>query len=396
MKTKQICLVLSVLVVTGVSELAFAADQQKQLTFGLSAALSGAAAPWGQGYLRSCTLATKEINAKGGITIKGEKYLVNFKSYDHAYDPSRAVENARRMIMVDKVAWINTHGATAVKPIIPFTEENKKICLHGTTGTDIAVFMKQKYAFKSMVLTPEVFFLGWGWVTKKYPEWKTTVEIQPDDASGWDAMQDVKEKVLPRYGIKLAADTLYKRGTSDFYPILSRLLAAKPDVFDLGNLPPADQGRIMKQAREMGYTGPFFAPSASTLGPTLEIAGPAAEGLILGSYINPLSKFATKEEKAFYDTFIEAYGPPFNFFSIADVISVHIVAQAIEKANSLDPDKIAETLQTAKFKIMGREVWVGGASVYGSRRNVISPYMISVIKNGKPEPIDIMYLPDNY
>ncbi len=369
----------------------------KDLTVGLSASMSGPAAAWGLVHERACTLAIEDINAKGGITVGSEKYMLRLKTYDHAYDPSRAVEIAKRMMAVDKVAWIVTHGTTAVKPILPFTEENKTILMHGTTGTDIMVFQKQNYSFKWLLAGPEGYFLLWQWVSKKYPEWKTTVEMQPDDASGWDGMKDIKEKVLPKFGIKLVADTFYKRGLTDFYPVLTRLLAAKPDVFDLSNMPPADQGRVLKQAREMGYQGPFIAPVAPSLAPVLEIAGPASEGLIFGGNVDPSSPFATPEQRAFYDKWMKTYGPPFDFLSMSIVYGIYLPAQAMEKANSFDPDKVAKTLQTAEFNVHGNKVKMGGVSAYGPPpRFAAYPYGIYVVEKGKPNIIDVVKLPDDY
>lgn len=368
MKPRELYTILCLIIVLVVPQFAFAAS--KEITFGLTCVLSGPTAPWGQGNKRSVELIVPEINAKGGLTLNGEKYMLKHKIYDHAADPARGVEVGKRLMEVDKVAWILTHLNPPTMALLPFTEEKKMICLHGTTGRDMIDFQKKfggpKYNFKSMVLTPEVFYLGWAWASKRFPQWKTTVVLGTDDASGWAVVKDAKE-ALQKYGIKIGAETFYKRGTTDFYPVLANLLAAKPDVFDLAALPSSDQGRLIKQARELGYKGPFFAESASMIGPTLEIAGPLAEGLIFGSYVHPTSRFATKEERAWYDMYIKAYGEPYDLFSLSNIISVYIVVQAIEKANSLDSDKIADILRTTKFDILGRKVWMGGRAFMGLR-----------------------------
>lgn len=397
MNTREIYGVVVIIVILLTSGLAFGASPSKNLTVGLSASMSGQAAAWGLVHERACTLAIEDINAKGGITVGGEKYILQLKTYDHAYDPSRSVEIAKRMMMVDKVAWIVTHGTTAVKPIIPFTEENRTIIMHGGLGTDIMVFQKQSYTFRFLMSAPEGYFIVWQWVSKNYPQLKTTVEMQPDDASGWDLMKDIKEKVLPKYGIKLAVDMFYKRGMTEFYPILIKLLAAKPDVFDLANIPPADQGRVMKQAREMGYKGQFIAPVLSSYGPALEIAGPASEGLIFGAYVDPSSAVATPEEKKFYDRWMKSYGPPFDLLSMSVITGVYPVAQAIEKANSFDPDKVAKVLQTTKFNVLGRTIRIGGAGAYGPPpRTIISPYAIYKVEGGKPKLIEVAEMAADY
>lgn len=374
------------------------AGAQQKLTVGLCGSMSGAGAAWGQALDRANRIAIDDVNAKGGITVGGVKYMLEGKTFDHAYDPSKAVEIAQRMISVDKVAWIVTHGTTAVKPIIPFTEEKKIIVMAATAGSEIMTFQKQNYTFRQILSGPETHLLFWLWAFKNHPEWKTTVGIQPDDASGWEIMKDVKERILPRGGVKMVAETFYRRGVTDFYPILTKLIAAKPDVFDLQNMPPADQGRVLKQAREMGYKGPFIAPIGYSYDIIVETAGAQnAEGLLVGASIDPTSRFGTREEKAFYDKWMKLYGPPFLLDSIFFTYGIDFVAQAMEKANSFDPDKVAKIIATAEFNGLGRKIKMGGASVYGPPARIVKPpFAVYSIQKGKPVMMDTTELPADY
>lgn len=38
----------------------------------------------------------------------------------------------------------------------------------------------------------------------------------------------------------------------------------------------------------------------------------------------------------------------------------------------------------------------GGKSIYGAPVNLVSPYQMSEIRDGKVNALDIMYLPDDY
>jgi branched-chain amino acid transport system substrate-binding protein len=394
---KRICLAMAIvvsLILLASGEAVFA---QQKIVVGLSGCMSGAAAMWGQLVDRACSMAIDDLNAKGGIQVGGVKYMLDKKTYDHAFDPGKAVEIAKRMMSADKVSWIVTHGAAATKPIIPFTEENKTIVMAATAGTDIMVFQKQNYSYRITNVVPEVPLLFWLWAFKNHPEWKTTATAMPDDASGWEAVSDMKEKILPRGGVKMVADTFYKRGITDFYPILIKLLAAKPDVFDLLNMPPADMGRVLKQIREMGYKGPVVASILHTYGPVLEIAGSHAEGLIFAGGIDPNSRFATPEEKGFYEKWLKIYGPPFDLGAFSQAYGVYLVAQAMEKANSRDPEKVTKMLQTGEFTVLGRKLKMGGASAYGQPpRTVKLSEGIYVVEQGKPKMIDTNGLPADY
>lgn len=402
MTSKRMWVAICILVVVGLLMGGFgcakpAEERPKTLTVGLSASMSGPAAAWGIVHDHAVTLAIEDINTKGGITVGGEKYLLDLKTYDHAYDPAKATEIAKRMVTMDRVTWIVTHGATVTKPIIPYTEETKTLLMQGATGKDVMVFQKQNYTFRWLITTsPEAMHMVWDWVSKNRTDIKTTAEIKPDDASGWDEAKDTKE-MLPKYGIKLVNESFYKRGTTDFYPVLTSLLAAKPDSIDLGAIPPADQGRIIKQSVELGFKGRFIAPVAPSLAPVLDLAKEAAEGLILGSYIDPTSPLATSGERAFYDRWVQAYGLPFDYLSLGIVAGVYPVAQAMERINSLDPDKIAKELETGTFDVLGRKVRFGGVSVYGEpARQIIAPLAICSIEGGKLKVLGVADMPAGY
>jgi branched-chain amino acid transport system substrate-binding protein len=397
MKTQRTGVMVALGVLLASIVWAGAVAAQQKMTVGLCGSMSGAGAAWGQALDRANRIAIDDVNARGGIRVGNAKYMLEGKTFDHAYDPSKAVEIAQRMMSVDKVAWIVTHGTTAVKPIIPFTEEKKMIVMAATAGSEIMTFQKENYTFRQILSGPETHLLFWLWAFKNHPEWKTTVGIQPDDASGWEIMKDVKEKVLPRGGVKMVAETFYRRGVTDFYPILTKLLAAKPDVFDLQNMPPADQGRVLKQAREMGYKGPFIAPIGYSYDVILDVAGPHAEGLFFGASIDPNSRFATREEKAFYDKWIKLYGPPFLLDSLFFTYGIDSVVQAIEKANSFDPDKVAKIIQTEEFNGLGRKIKMGGASVYGPPGRIVKPpFAVYAVQKGKPVMLDTTELPADY
>lgn len=391
MTSKAIWVSISVLVVVGLLMGGFgcakpAEEKPKTLTVGLSASMSGTAAPWGLAFERACSLSTKDINARGGVTVGGTKYLLEVKTYDHAYDPAKATEIVKRMVTVDKVAWIVTHGAAVTKPIIPYTEENKVILMQGATGTDIMVFMPEKYSFRILTMgVPMSPVLLWDWIAANRPDIKTVAQLKPDDASGRDDAKDTKQ-LVEKLGRKMIYEDFYKRGTTDFYPPLPKLLASKPDLIDLASSPTADKARIIKQARELGFTGAFL--DATPNNPLLvDMAKEAVDGVLYADYIHPNSAIATPEEKAFYNRFVEAYGLPFDTILMGIINGIYPVAQAIERANSLDPDKVAQQLYTGTFDVLGRKAKLGGVSVFGEpARQFLTKVVIGELgKDGKPK-----------
>ena len=78
----------------------------------------------------------------------------------------------------------------------------------------------------------------------------------------------------------MVAEEFYERGTNDMYPILTRILAKKPDLIDLGGSTPGDAATIFKQLYELGYKGEKAWTSGTNPSQILELCGrEAAEGI---------------------------------------------------------------------------------------------------------------------
>ncbi len=74
------------------------AQAAKEVVIGFSGPLSGVAAEYGQDCANGVEMAIKEINAAGGITVGGEKYLFKLVKLDDRVDPTEAVNNSRKLL----------------------------------------------------------------------------------------------------------------------------------------------------------------------------------------------------------------------------------------------------------------------------------------------------------
>jgi hypothetical protein len=56
--------------------------------------------------------------------------------------------------------------------------------------------------------------------------------------------------------------------------------------------------------------------------------------------------------------------------------------QALQKADSLDPEKVTKVIEISKFSILGREVRFGGKKQYGIGRQILVDYPTAKIVGG--------------
>jgi branched-chain amino acid transport system substrate-binding protein len=68
-----------------------------EVVIGFTGPLSGPGAGYGRDNANGLKMAVDDINARGGITIDGEKYTFKLETFDDMIDPTAAVNNARRM-----------------------------------------------------------------------------------------------------------------------------------------------------------------------------------------------------------------------------------------------------------------------------------------------------------
>jgi branched-chain amino acid transport system substrate-binding protein len=112
-----ICLVAAVFVMTWTGS-----SKADEIVLGYTGPLSGPAAEYGQDILYGVDMAVNEINAAGGITVKGKKYTFKLDRLDDRIDPTQAVNNARRFKTNKAIAIFNGVFNTTA-PLMKINEE---------------------------------------------------------------------------------------------------------------------------------------------------------------------------------------------------------------------------------------------------------------------------------
>jgi branched-chain amino acid transport system substrate-binding protein len=256
--------------------LAYSADNV--LRIGVDGVMSGAAASWGL-VNKYCAETTAEMyNAKGGIDIGGKKYKIEIVSLDDKNDPKASISNAEKLTS-DGIKYIIGPNidttAVAVKPVM-----------------ERAKAMNFPYAFsKELYVAPaNASVLGMiasyqvGPVVYKYMMDKKGVKsISFVSRNESDAKNQQEEGVAAakRLGLKvLAADESYEPGTTDFLPIMSKIVRAKPDAIVLSGVAPSDAPLLIKAARDLGFKGQMSTETGQDAKILAQVAGDKADGFL--------------------------------------------------------------------------------------------------------------------
>jgi branched-chain amino acid transport system substrate-binding protein len=214
------------------------------------------------------------------------------------------------------------------------------------------------------------------------PAFRRVAILNPNDESGW-AQTALSTRLFESKGYKIVASDLFEGSQRDFEPTLTKVLAVKPDVIDLGGSSPATAGLIMRQAREFGFTGQFFKGASSGPEATLAAAGARdAEGMINMLFADPGNAAYQKLAAAY--TAMTGNKPNEVILSYAD--ATRVLLAAVRKAGTVtDTAKIADSFKDTlpMQALQGKSIVLGGSEVYGVNHQFRTVDYIGVIRSGK-------------
>jgi branched-chain amino acid transport system substrate-binding protein len=373
---KKFTIRLSILVLAISVSMGIAQAAPKELVVGNNNPFSGPAASSGLASQRALDRAAELINEKGFV-VQGEKYILKFVHYDSKYIPAESVANLEKM-MVQGIRFLYSGGSGASVPLVEKTTAAKMLQLTFGSGSDHLTSPKYPYSIRTIPCNESAFAM-YPWLVKDFPQVKTVAHINPSDEAGFTE-SETRLKCAKNMGLKNVANEFYKRGATDYYPVATKVAAAKPDFIDFGGTIGRDQALCIKALRELGYKGPlgigYSDPAA-----VVKIAGPeAAEGAILFNTITSPTNPKQKEIESWY---LNKYGPPV-LTIVYDTWDVpFMLVEAVKKANSVDPVKVAEAFRTVRWASIFGEMFVGMEALYGIKCTFCRPVPMGIIKNGK-------------
>jgi branched-chain amino acid transport system substrate-binding protein len=364
----------------------------KTVRIAVLSSLTGMMAAGYKDISQSVKPTEKFLNQKGGITINGQRYAIQLVLYDDQSSPSGSVSAANKVMQENIKFMLAPMFTPSNLAIARVTEPAKIIRLQGTTSGVEQYGPQNRFAFASsftMCSIPAIY----EYLSKTYPRVKKVARLLPDDpATKRFSEYDVKE--AQSRGFEIVFDEPFKIGVEDFYPLLTKALEKKPDAIDMGfSILPWASG-LINQARELGFKGPIFAPAfVGDIHLLRGILDPKAAYDVFQGGPDVLSPKMTPLVKEFRKVVEKDLGVTFNMDHTILLEGAWPLLQAVEKAQSLDPDKIVDTWEKMQTidSIYGASTMAGQAMI-GTKHLVMRPALISRIVS-KDKAIEFGYYP---
>jgi branched-chain amino acid transport system substrate-binding protein len=146
-------------------------------------------------------------------------------------------------------------------------------------------------------------------------------------------------------------------------------------------------GLIVKQGRDLGYTGIFADPAPTAAADIVAIAGAeAAEGYISVMAVTE-GPLATPEARAFHEEYVESYGVwESNVLDLS--VMFQVIVDAMKAADSVEVEDVLPVLHAGgPFDTLFGPVMIGGEELHGIDCQVFIPLAAHQVQNGELVPL---------
>ncbi len=366
-------LAATLMMVAGTTTSAAAWEEPKPgetVNIGFLGALSGPDAGWGLPGLTGNQMFIDEVNAEGGLLVNGKRYPLKMVTFDDEAIGSKALQGAKQLVLQYDVKFISAIGGNPADAVHPYLTR-KQVIYASLISTDIKP--DRPYLIAGGDVTPRIDMMRPFYHKMKDPTLKRWAVISQDDTIGLTSQAWEVGSALAD-GWDVVYDKHYSLETTDFAPVVTAMLATKPDVVSLNLSYPTFVALIIEQLYIQGFKGAISANYLDTESILQKVPAEYIEGAVdsFPLFDDPWWNEPSFQHK-FYQDWLKRYGPGapedvkrgITGIDWDHVIMLRVWAQGVQLAGTFHPDKVLEALRKEDSiltilgpgKMSGKEMW---------------------------------------
>jgi branched-chain amino acid transport system substrate-binding protein len=315
--------------------LAFAGAADAQIRMGVGAPITGPNASFGAQITTGVNQAAVDFNAAGGIL--GQQITV--EPGDDVSDPKQGISVANKFVG-DGVKFVVGHFNSGVT--IPASEvyADNGLLMITPAATNPKVTDRGLWdVFRTCGRDDQQGKLWADLALTKLKDKK--IAIIHDKTPYGQGLADAARGFMNAGGKKEVLYEGVNPGEKDYSAIISKIKASGADYVMWGGLY-TEAGLIVRQMRDQGMTTVLISGDGITGEEFAAIGGPGVEGTLMSFGPEPRNNPAAKAIVAE----IKAKGFEPEGYTLYSYAAMQLIKEAAEKANSLDPKKVAEVLHS--------------------------------------------------
>ena len=341
MRIKTIILALCIAVSAACT--AFAADPVR---IGAVLSVTGPASCIGEPERNTMEMEVEKINAAGGVLGRPLELVI----LDDESDVNKAVLAADRLIRKERVSAILGPSISGNTLAIMPKAAAAKVPLVSCAASEKIVKPLNPFIFK--VAPTDRLVVRRILANAKAKGYKKLAILTVSDGFGQSGREMLKEEI-PAQGFELVADEVFGPKDTDMTAQLTKIKGDAPDAIICWGTNPGP-AVVAKNRVQLGITTPLYMSHGVASKKFIELAGDAAEGLLLAAgKITVADKLpASDPQKELLAGYAKAYTDRYkgavSTFGGHGYDSVHLVAKAIADAGSDKPADVRAALEKIK------------------------------------------------
>ncbi|MCH9053845.1 MAG: ABC transporter substrate-binding protein [Proteobacteria bacterium] len=332
--------------------------------------MTGDYADLGKDAQRGMQIAVDAVNENTSLLSRPLKLVIE----DNGSSAKGSVSAIEILINRDKVpAILGPLASSTTLAVAPIAEENKVVLVSPTASspklTNAGDYIFRTAASDLLEATTMAEFA-------RYELELAEVAILYINNDYGIGLADSFESKFELIGGTVPVKEAFPESGTDFRSHLLKVITAKPDALYMPGYA-QQMGRILIQAKELGFKTTFLSSIDFENPKLIEIAGNEANGVIYTAY----SYDSTSEKKQIQDfvrRFTMQYGEVPNIYSALSFDATTILAKAIGQVSGLNSHEI----KTALYRIDGFE-GVTGSFAFDEHGDVRHGIVMKTVRDGK-------------
>jgi branched-chain amino acid transport system substrate-binding protein len=309
----------------------------------------------GKFYVDAYTMTVDVINKTGGVKVAGKSYKLALKLYDDQSDPNLAVRLFTQLVTSDRVNFLlGPYSSGITIPASSVAEKYQIPMIQGGGASEKIFDRSYKYIFGTLPKAELYFQSAVEAAARMTPRARTAAILYSNEAFDRSVAEGAR-RWLKEYKVEKVYDEQYQPATQDFTSILAVIKSKNPDlILVAGHV--ENSLNFIRQAQAAGANpkmyvftvGPPTTDFRQALGKAAEYAYGVTPWLpdmgVGGEVFASANEFSKQFEARF------GYSPDYHVASgAADVL---VYKFAIEKANSLEPQRVRDAIASLDVETM--------------------------------------------
>jgi branched-chain amino acid transport system substrate-binding protein len=324
------------------------ASAEDVIRFGAPLPITGPLAPEAVKQQQGYNLWAEQANKAGGISVGGKKYKVEIVYTDYQSNTPRAVQATEQMITQDNVNFMfGAFGSGAAKAASTVSEKYKVPTLAATASSSQVYDQGYKYLFGTFTPNDTLTTPLTKIIRAQVPEVKKVAILARNDLFPLAIAQEM-EKSAKANGFEVVYFEKYAIGTLDHSAAVSQIKSLAPQwIFVTGYT--NDLLLVRKQMVDQEMKAPVVTMIA---GPAyqefIDALGQSAENITSAAWWHPAEQYQGKDIFGSTANFVKLFKAKYNsepdYGQASAALCGALFQMAIEKADSLDRDKVRDEL----------------------------------------------------